>query len=272
MNQKIVELFKATKIEAEKGDAKAQNILGLMYSLGKGVAQDKVEAAKWFRKAADQGDAYAQYSLGQMYWNGQGVPRDDLVALQWTQNAAEQGHAEARTFLKRMHEFVVTEMEAEKGDAKAIYILGLMYIDRDYRGEKGAPQDGEDGFFWILDAASEGCVEAQLWMAESAWDMSEYVKSLEWTQSAAEQGHAQSQLDVAQAYYDGEVVLKNFVEAYAWFLVAKVTCFHLAKEKGNEHAREKISDLEKRLTVEQIEQGQARAAELQRLIEQRSAK
>ena len=240
---------------ADQGNAYAQYSLGWMYYKGEGVPEDDAEAVKWFRKAAAQGDAESQYMLGQMYWNGQGVPRDDLEALQWTQNAAEQGHTEARALLKRMHEFVVTEMEAEKGDAKALYNLGQMYIARDYHGEKGAPQDGEDGFFWILDAASEGYVEAQLWMAERAWDMEEYVIALEWTQKAAEGGHAGAQYDLAHKYYDGEVVLKNFIEAYAWFLVAKAN--------GNEHADEKISDLEKRLTAEGIEKGQARAAELQ---------
>ena len=54
-------------------------------------------------------------------------------------------------------------------------------------------------------------------------------------------------------------MLKNFIEAYAWFLVAKAN--------GNAEASEKkISYLEKHLTVEAIEKGQARAAELQRLI------
>ena len=323
MKQKIVELFKATKIKAEKGDAEAQFCLGAMYLLGdgvpqddeeaakwcrkaaeqgdakaqsclgnmysgglgvpeddveavkwrrkaaaqghakaqtnlgemyyegsKGVPKDYVEAAKWYRKAAEQGDADAQYSLGWMYWNGQGVPRDDLEALQWTQNAAEQGLDEARTFLKRMHEFVVTEMEAEKGDAEAQYQLGEMCFDSEV-----APQ-GKCGLDWILEAAEGGYAEAQLSMAEMDEASGEYVSSLEWTRKAAEGGHAGAQLDVAQAYYEGEVVLKNFIEAYAWFLVAKAN--------GNEHADEKISDLEKRLTAEGIEKGQARAVELQR--------
>ena len=335
MNQKIVELFKATKIKAEKGDAKAQNLLGLMYSLGKGVQQDKVEAAKWyqkaaeqglaeaqnnlgdmyyygrgvqkdyteaakwFRKAADQGNPYAQYSLGwmylkgegvpeddaeavkwfrkaadqgyaeaqymlgQMYWNSQGVPRDDLVALQWTQNAAEQGHAKARAILDRMHEFTMTEIKAEKGDAEALYNLGQMYIARDYGHGEVAPQDGENRFFWILDAAEGGYAEAQLWMAEMLWNTDEYVRSLEWTRKAAEGGHAGAQYDLAQAYYDGEVVLKNFIEAYAWFLVAKAN--------GHEESSKMSSDLEKRLTAEGIEKGQARAEALLRLIEQKSA-
>ena len=38
--------------------------LGLMYSQGKGVAQDYATAASWYRKAAEQGYASAQYNLG----------------------------------------------------------------------------------------------------------------------------------------------------------------------------------------------------------------
>ena len=49
---------------AEQGRSAAQNLLGVMYARGQGVAKDEVEAAKWFRKAAVQGDAYAQYALG----------------------------------------------------------------------------------------------------------------------------------------------------------------------------------------------------------------
>ena len=247
-----VEAVKWWRKAAEKGDAKAQSNLGEMYYEGsKGVPKDYVEAAKWYRKAAAQGDDDAQYSLGWMYWHGQGVPRDDLEALQWTQNAAEQGHAEARTFLERMHEFVVTEIKAEKDNAKAQFKLGQMCFD-----DEVAPQ-GECGLDWILAAAEGGYAEAQVWMAEFS-DVSDHVSALEWTRKAAEGGHAGAQYDLAHKYYDGEVVLKNFVEAYAWFLVAKAN--------GNEHANEKISDLEKRLTAEAIEKGQARAAELQRLI------
>lgn len=34
-----------------------------MYEYGKGVAKDKTEAAKWYRKAAEQGDENAQKAL-----------------------------------------------------------------------------------------------------------------------------------------------------------------------------------------------------------------
>ena len=46
--------------KARRGDATAQYNLGLMYKSGKGLTEDKVEAAKWFRKAAEQGLAEAQ--------------------------------------------------------------------------------------------------------------------------------------------------------------------------------------------------------------------
>jgi TPR repeat protein len=55
--------FASTLARAEKGDAKNQLILGLSYSLGKGVTQDHAEAASWSRKAAEQGYTRAQASL-----------------------------------------------------------------------------------------------------------------------------------------------------------------------------------------------------------------
>jgi hypothetical protein len=40
---------------AEKGDAAAQSHLGDLYATGRGVKQQYIEAARWYRKAADQG-------------------------------------------------------------------------------------------------------------------------------------------------------------------------------------------------------------------------
>ena len=41
-----------------------------MYNAGKGVEQDHVEAATWFRKSAEAGDVKAQCNLGVAYYNG----------------------------------------------------------------------------------------------------------------------------------------------------------------------------------------------------------
>ncbi len=73
---------------AERGHAKAQFGLGLMYGNGEGVPQDYAEALQWYRKAAAQGHATAQYNLGLMYGNGEGVPQDYVQAHMWYNLAA----------------------------------------------------------------------------------------------------------------------------------------------------------------------------------------
>lgn len=76
---------------AEQGDVIAQLNLGLMYRDGKGVPQDHVAAAKWYRRAAEQGLALAQFTLALFYGNGVGVPLDFIAAHMWINLAASNG-------------------------------------------------------------------------------------------------------------------------------------------------------------------------------------
>jgi len=76
---------------ADKGQASAAHNLGLLYRYGRGVPQNDVEAAQWFRRAAGSGFARAQVNLGAMYAAGQGFARDDAEAAKWFRLAAEQG-------------------------------------------------------------------------------------------------------------------------------------------------------------------------------------
>jgi TPR repeat protein len=48
---------------AEKGNPKAQNLLGVMYRKGEGVARSSVRAFVWFSRAAAGGDARAKAQL-----------------------------------------------------------------------------------------------------------------------------------------------------------------------------------------------------------------
>jgi uncharacterized protein len=81
---------------AERGDPRAQFTLGLMYLNARGVPQDDLVAATWFRRAADQDDAAAQFNLGLMYTEGRGVPQDFAEAAKWYRLAAGRGHAQAQ--------------------------------------------------------------------------------------------------------------------------------------------------------------------------------
>ncbi len=89
---------------AQTGEPNAQNELGLMYSEGRGLPQNYLEAKDWFKKAADQGHAGAQVNLGTLYFLGRGAPYSDHMALFWFQRAAEQRNALAFAKLGMMYE------------------------------------------------------------------------------------------------------------------------------------------------------------------------
>lgn len=81
----------AIQKSAEQGDAEAQGLLGIKYSLGDGVPQDDQQAAAWYRKAAEQGNAKAQCRLGIMYSFGRGVPQSYSLAYSWLSVATALG-------------------------------------------------------------------------------------------------------------------------------------------------------------------------------------
>lgn len=72
---------------AEQGDAKTQNRLGLWHETGQNVKQDFKAARHWYRKAAEQGDIHALNNLGIMYSEGTGVPKSPKIAIEWYTNA-----------------------------------------------------------------------------------------------------------------------------------------------------------------------------------------
>ena len=73
---------------AEAGDAKGQFGLGVLYDEGRGLAEDRRQAAFWFAKAAEQGHASAQHNLAQLHLAGDGMPPDPSLARRWLERAA----------------------------------------------------------------------------------------------------------------------------------------------------------------------------------------
>jgi uncharacterized protein len=80
---------------AEAGNAEAQAMVGNLYELGLGVAQDHSKALGWFTRAADQGNVTAETALGRMYRKGAGVQMDSVKAYRWFALAAKQGDIDA---------------------------------------------------------------------------------------------------------------------------------------------------------------------------------
>jgi len=159
--------FQETKTKAERGDAQSQDILGKMYSRGKGVPQDYAAAAKWYRQAADQGSADGENSLGELYEAGQGVKRDEAEAAQWYRKAADQGHVGGQYNLGVMYEYgrgveknsaeaaKWFRQAAEQGDALAQFNLGQRY-DRGL----GVTVDLVEAYQWYSLAAAQRIADA----------------------------------------------------------------------------------------------------------------
>jgi TPR repeat protein len=81
---------------ADRGDAVAQNNLGVLYANGSGVPQDWLMAITWYQKAADQGYATAQYNLGVRFADGgHGILQNYVRAYYWLNLAAAAGIKDA---------------------------------------------------------------------------------------------------------------------------------------------------------------------------------
>ena len=101
---------------AENGDAKAQSILGLMYSYGEGVPVDFRESARWYRRAAEQNSSVAQYNLGMFYLEGKGVALNTDEAVKWLTMAADGGHFRARSELAKLDAGSYSDLASPPGD------------------------------------------------------------------------------------------------------------------------------------------------------------
>lgn len=85
--------------KAAQSNAKAQSNLGYMCQKGLGGTQDYARARKLYKKAAALGSIAAQVNLGMMYQNAQGVMRDYTKARKLYEKAAAQGDDPATQML-----------------------------------------------------------------------------------------------------------------------------------------------------------------------------
>jgi hypothetical protein len=223
-NQSVQEL----KVNAEKGDAKAQYTLGLCYHEGQGVTKDYSEAVKWFRKAAEQGFADAQFTLGSEYRKGEGVSKNIAEAVKWFRKAAEQNSAEAQ------------------------FNLGGCYV----MGE-GVKKDYVEAVNWFRKAAEQDFAAAQAKLGYCYYYgqgvTKDEAEAVIWYRKAAEQNDTDAQNNLGVCFAFGTGVAKDYVEGYKWIL--------LAAAKGFDKAKQLMPVLENTMTPEQIAEGQKLARE-----------
>jgi uncharacterized protein len=86
------------------GDGEAMGNLGSMFANAYFVKQDNAKALEWYEKAIEAGNAFGLAQAGVMYFNGQGTPRDYQAAAEYFQQAADLGDGYSLKFLALMYE------------------------------------------------------------------------------------------------------------------------------------------------------------------------
>jgi TPR repeat protein len=250
----------AIEVQANQGNAEAQNDLAIAYHSGDRVKQDSQEAVKWWRKAAEQGNGTAEYNLGTAYYNGTGIKKNDNEAVKWWSKAAAQGDATAQSdidFINQGKEnasapmylpfsvrtayagnitppaIAALQTKAEQGDVNAQYNLGTTY----YNGT-GIKKNDDEAVKWWRKAAEQGDPDAEYNLGFLYYKGQEvkqdYVEAFKWYRKSAEQGNVYAQNAVGSLYHDGLGVKQDYAEATKWY---RKSAEQRKKDKGEPFAQ-----------------------------------
>ena len=182
-----VEALELFRKSAEKGNAEAENMLGVMYYTGRGVSEDKVLAREYARKSAIHGSAAGQNNYAY------------LLQL-------EEKHVEARVYY---------EMAAEQGNISAMTSLGAIYFFG-----RGVSQDYAVSFEWSMKAALSGDVTAQCNVAyaykEGYGVARDWAKAREWYEKAAAQDDEDAKKALEALELNGSITHNDFTRMCGW--------------------------------------------------------
>lgn len=181
------------KTKANNNDATAQNNLGVCYLYGKGVEKNGQKAVELFRKSAEQGNAVGQANLARCYWNGLGVEKDYNEAFAWAKKSAVQDNAAAYNLLGVFYQY---------GDSYKVFPTDTVQAKRYYT------MSAEQGF---------ALAQWNLGTIQKITNKEDYLK---WIKAAAEQGLADAQNDLGNAYFLGNIVKQDYSEAVKWYKLA----------------------------------------------------
>lgn len=273
---------------AKKGDARAENNLGVMSMRGEGRSVNYSSAASHFRKAAEAGSAAAHYNLGLLHDSGVGFSQNPGAAVREYRIAAEMGLAEAQYRLAVMTENGVGTPR-DPAEAKRLYqmaavggqdtakarisglstvriasekdLLAALAVDNCLECGTDSAMGGVAGrdYNGLKDLADKGDAPAQYNLAvrllngnHTNLDPSEAARLFT---LSARQGYAPAQRQLAQMHLRGQGVARSKVLAHAWLNLASKT-----NGQEAETARQQMVQLEVSMTSSEISEAQDIAA------------
>jgi TPR repeat protein len=173
------------------------------------------------------------------------LPLAVLSATAWANYSDGLAAYQARNYTKAVKEFTPL---AGQGNRDAQYLLGLM----NYTGQ-GIPQNYKRALGWFEKSASQGHADAQYVLGAMYYTgkgtAKDEPRAVGWFRKAAEQGHAEAQYLLGMTYaYRAGGMPKDVVLAYM--------LWNLSAAGGNANAVEQRTQVTKRMTPEQIDEGQ----------------
>ena len=184
---------------AEVGHKRAQLNLGTLYFRGQGVARDLVQARAWLEKAASDGDPYALYALARAMSEGEGPAVADAVrAADLYRRAAGKGHP----YAMMRYALALGEGSGVKRDPIAAQQL-LVSLN-----SNGFPEA----------ALALGDMSARMPASRDKAANDKAVQiAVNWYEAAARAGVASAQFKLANAYFAGVGVERDFAQAQMWY-------------------------------------------------------
>lgn len=217
---------------AAADETRAITFLGASHFAGDVLPKDYARALELFRRAAERGDASAQHWLGIFYQGGLAdLNKDDAVAFQWFDKAARQDFA------------------------PAIYQVGRA-IERG----AGVEKDEQIAVDWYKRCAGKrdsNCLLAlgNAYVAGRGGLLRDRDEGIKLIRVAALQKNAAAQVVLARVYTEGLGVPADYVLGYMWYNLAR-------SNSSEQFIRQRLDELAKKMTPEQIADAQRRSREM----------
>ncbi|XP_058079799.1 ERAD-associated E3 ubiquitin-protein ligase component HRD3A isoform X2 [Magnolia sinica] len=232
----------ASEIEASagRGFPHAQSALGFLHGMGCMRDQSTAKAFLYHHFAAEGGNMQSKMALAYTYFRQEMYEKAVKLYAELAESAVASfliskdppviepirihaGAEENKEALRKSRgeedeDFQITEYQARKGNAAAMYKIGIYY----YFGLRGVRRDHTKALSWFLKAVEKGEPRSMELLGEiyarGAGVERNYTKALEWLTLASKQQHFSAYNGMGYLYVKGYGVdKKNFTKAKEYF-------------------------------------------------------
>ncbi|KAJ6818107.1 putative ERAD-associated E3 ubiquitin-protein ligase component HRD3 [Iris pallida] len=225
---------------AHAGNPHAQSALGFLHAAGIAARQSRPKAVLYHQFASDGGNLQSKMVLAYTYYRQDMHEKAAKLYAELAEVAlasfliskeppviehvrVHSGTEENKEALRKSRgendeDFQITEYQALKGNAAAMYKIGVLY----YYGLRGVRRDHGKALYWFSKAAEKWEPRAMELLGEifarGAGVERNYTKAFEWLRLAAKQDHFSAYNGLGYLYVKGYgVEQKNFTKAKEYF-------------------------------------------------------